>query len=135
LFLLKLINTMMSDGETGAENTMYNDNEVAMGGCDDLPMSNLDRMDISVSKGDERSHFAHDTIILPSSVDDGNDDTALDDGSDDDDDMYDETNLELFADGPSSPAHNKKSDKTKWCEREVEINLFSVMSCSHVLKL
>lgn len=123
MFLLKLINSMMSDGETSVENTMYNDNEVAMGGCDDLPMSNLDRMDISVSKGDERIHFAHDTIILPSSVDDGNDDTALDDVSDDDDDMYDETNLELFVDGPSSPAHNKKSDKTKWCEREVRIHI------------
>lgn len=58
-----------------------------------------------------------DTSNLPYNSTDKNDE---DDGSeDDDDDAYDGNDLDLFVDGPSNPAHCKKSDKTKWCEREV----------------
>lgn len=56
---------------------------------------------------------------VTSMIDDGNNGTVADDGSDDDDDTYYANDLEIFADGPSSSTHNKKSDKTKWCEREV----------------
>ena len=56
---------------------------------------------------------------VTSMIDDGNNGTVVDDGSDDDDDTYYANDLEIFVDGPSSSTHNKKSDKTKWCEREV----------------
>ena len=74
----------------------------------------------------QKSTFPHnvnennlDTVTLPCIIDDANNETVADDGSDDDDDTYYANDLEIFADGPSSSAHSKKSDKTKWCEREV----------------
>ena len=102
-----------------------------MEGCQDLPGS--DNMMLEIlnpankynSELEDKSTFSHnednlDTITPPSIIDDRNNETAADDGSDDDDDTYDANDLEIFADGgPSSSAHSKKTDKTKWCEREV----------------
>ena len=103
---------------------------MAMEGCEEL--ASLDKMMLGLpnpvnkykSELEDKSTFSHDednldTMTNPSIIDEGNNRTVADDGSDDDDDTYYANDLEIFTDGPSSSTHNKKSDKTKWCEREV----------------
>ena len=92
--------------------------DVTMGGCEDQSITSL-----ALNLRDGQSHNLTtdedymDMSNLPNNSTDKNDDD--DDSGDDDDDAYDGNDLDLFVDGPSSPAHSKKSDKTKWCEREV----------------
>ena len=102
--------------------------EVTMGECDELLVlretTHNERVPVSVLPVDSRPHIqageeAADAKFLSTEVDDGNDDTAIDDDDDDEDDDYEMNELDSVAEGVSFPAHNKKSDKTRWCEREV----------------
>ena len=102
--------------------------EVAMGECDELLLlseTTLNEMEpLSALRigGQDHIQLCDETLesnFLNAEVDDGNDDAAIDDDDDDEDDDYEINGLDSAVGGILFPTHNKKSDKTKWCEREV----------------
>ena len=125
----------MLKSEDGSDDD--SETEVTMGECDELLLlseTTLNEMEpISALRIEGQDHVqlcdkTLESKFLNADVDDGNDDAAIDDDDDDEDDDYEINELDSVVGGTLFPAHNKKSDKTKWCEREVR-NCVSQVYC------
>ena len=119
----------MLDTESGGDNQTYA-HTVIMGDCDDVLALNETTIEEPDSIVSLLAHSGALTLddddnldmkFLPVDMDDVNDETVIEDEEDDDDD-YEMNELDSFVGNGTFPTHSKKSDKTRWCEREVSCN-------------